>query len=78
MVVDAARLGLDPGDVSVLERYERCRRFDGLALAETLSRIAPGLAVPEDAVIAGMVRPSQQEWERFAAACDALRSATAA
>lgn len=35
VVVDAARLGLDPGDASVLERYERWRRFDGLALAAT-------------------------------------------
>lgn len=33
VVVDAARLGLDVGDESVLERYERWRRFDGLALA---------------------------------------------
>ena len=33
VVVDAARLGLDPGDMSVLERYECWRRFDGLALA---------------------------------------------
>lgn len=35
VVVDAARLGLDPGDMGVLERYERWRRFDGLALAAT-------------------------------------------
>lgn len=35
VVVDAARLGLDPGDAGVLERYERWRRFDGLALAAT-------------------------------------------
>ena len=35
VVVDAARLGLDPGDMSVLERYECWRRFDGLALAAT-------------------------------------------
>ncbi|MGE0096168.1 MAG: UbiH/UbiF/VisC/COQ6 family ubiquinone biosynthesis hydroxylase [Alphaproteobacteria bacterium] len=35
VVMDAARLGLDLGDVSVLERYERWRRFDGLALAAT-------------------------------------------
>ncbi|PRC46274.1 hypothetical protein C6A85_90920 [Mycobacterium sp. ITM-2017-0098] len=60
-----------------------CSRWDGptsdaLALAETLSRIAPGFAAPEDAVIAGMVRPSQQEWARFAAACDAIQAATAA
>lgn len=35
VVVDAVRLGLDPGDAGVLERYERWRRFDGLALAAT-------------------------------------------
>jgi 2-octaprenyl-6-methoxyphenol hydroxylase len=32
-VVDARRLGLDPGGADVLVRYERWRRFDGLALA---------------------------------------------
>ena len=32
LTIDALRLGLDPGSVSVLERYERWRRFDSLAL----------------------------------------------
>jgi 2-octaprenyl-6-methoxyphenol hydroxylase len=32
LVVDAGRLGLDPGAASVLARYERWRRFDSLAL----------------------------------------------
>ena len=32
LVVDARRLGLDPGGFYVLERYERWRRFDSLAL----------------------------------------------
>jgi 2-octaprenyl-6-methoxyphenol hydroxylase len=32
-VLDAARLGLDFGRSDVLERYERWRRFDSLALA---------------------------------------------
>jgi 2-octaprenyl-6-methoxyphenol hydroxylase len=32
LIVDAARLGLDPGAPAVLERYERWRRFDSLAL----------------------------------------------
>jgi len=32
LIVDATRLGLDPGTPSVLERYERWRRFDSLAL----------------------------------------------
>ncbi len=32
LVVDARRLGLDPGSAQVLARYERWRRFDSLAL----------------------------------------------
>jgi 2-octaprenyl-6-methoxyphenol hydroxylase len=32
LIVDAGRVGLDPGAPSVLERYERWRRFDSLAL----------------------------------------------
>ncbi len=32
LVIDAKRLGLDPGSASVLARYERWRRFDALAL----------------------------------------------
>ncbi len=32
LTVDALRLGLDPGGASVLQRYERWRRFDSLAL----------------------------------------------
>lgn len=32
VLVDARRLGLDIGDVSVLERYQRWRRFDNLVL----------------------------------------------
>jgi len=32
VVVDAARLGLDPGDAGVLERYQRWRRFDTMAM----------------------------------------------
>jgi 2-octaprenyl-6-methoxyphenol hydroxylase len=31
-VVDAARLGIDPGQVDVLERYQRWRRFDTMAM----------------------------------------------
>jgi 2-octaprenyl-6-methoxyphenol hydroxylase len=31
-VVDAARLGLDPGGADVLERYQRWRRFDTMAM----------------------------------------------
>jgi 2-octaprenyl-6-methoxyphenol hydroxylase len=32
VIVDAARLGLDPGSVAVLERYQRWRRFDTMAM----------------------------------------------
>jgi 2-octaprenyl-6-methoxyphenol hydroxylase len=32
VVVDAARLGMDPGQASVLERYQRWRRFDTMAM----------------------------------------------
>jgi 2-octaprenyl-6-methoxyphenol hydroxylase len=32
VIVDAARLGLDPGSGSVLERYQRWRRFDTMAM----------------------------------------------
>jgi 2-octaprenyl-6-methoxyphenol hydroxylase len=31
-IVDAARLGLDPGSAAVLERYQRWRRFDTMAM----------------------------------------------
>jgi 2-octaprenyl-6-methoxyphenol hydroxylase len=32
VIVDAARLGLDPGAATVLERYQRWRRFDSMAM----------------------------------------------
>jgi 2-octaprenyl-6-methoxyphenol hydroxylase len=32
-VVDAARLGLDPGDATVLTRYQRWRRFDTMTMS---------------------------------------------
>jgi 2-octaprenyl-6-methoxyphenol hydroxylase len=32
VIVDAARLGLDPGSPTVLERYQRWRRFDTMAM----------------------------------------------
>jgi 2-octaprenyl-6-methoxyphenol hydroxylase len=32
VVVDAARLGMDPGGAGVLERYQRWRRFDTMAM----------------------------------------------
>ena len=33
VIVDAARLGLDPGVYAVLERYQRWRRFDTMAIS---------------------------------------------
>jgi len=32
VVVDAARMGIDPGQIDVLERYQRWRRFDTMAM----------------------------------------------
>ena len=32
-IADGVALGLDPGDVSVLERYQRWRRFDNVSMA---------------------------------------------
>jgi 2-octaprenyl-6-methoxyphenol hydroxylase len=32
VLVDAARLGLDPGAADVLERYQRWRRFDTMTM----------------------------------------------
>src|SRR5262249_38680721 len=32
-IVDAARLGLDAGDATVLERYQRWRRFDTMSMS---------------------------------------------
>jgi 2-octaprenyl-6-methoxyphenol hydroxylase len=32
VIVDATRLGLDPGSLAVLERYQRWRRFDTMAM----------------------------------------------
>ncbi len=42
VIVDAARLGLDPGAVDVLERYQRWRRFDTMAMGlatDSLNRL---------------------------------------
>jgi 2-octaprenyl-6-methoxyphenol hydroxylase len=41
-IVDAQRLGLDPGQSTALERYERWRRFDTMALiavTDSLNRL---------------------------------------
>jgi len=42
VIVDAARLGLDPGAADVLERYQRWRRFDTMAMGlatDSLNRL---------------------------------------
>ena len=39
VLVDAARLGLDPGDLTVLQRYERWRRFDSASSAMTAAAL---------------------------------------
>jgi len=42
VIVDAVRLGLDPGAADVLERYQRWRRFDTMAMgvaADSLNRL---------------------------------------
>jgi 2-octaprenyl-6-methoxyphenol hydroxylase len=39
VVLDAARLGLDIGELSVLRRYERWRRFDSLTMAAAMDAL---------------------------------------
>jgi 2-octaprenyl-6-methoxyphenol hydroxylase len=42
VIVDAARLGLDPGSANVLEQYQRWRRFDTMAMGfatDSLNRL---------------------------------------
>jgi 2-octaprenyl-6-methoxyphenol hydroxylase len=39
VVLDAARLGLDPGSLAVLQRYERWRRFDSVTMAMTMDAL---------------------------------------
>jgi len=49
VVVDAMRLGLDPGGAAVLERYERWRRFENtlmLAATDALNRLFSNDAAP--------------------------------
>lgn len=39
VLVDAARLGLEPGDLTILQRYERWRRFDSASSAMTAAAL---------------------------------------
>jgi 2-octaprenyl-6-methoxyphenol hydroxylase len=39
VLTDAGRLGLDPGDVTILHRYERWRRFDSASSAMTAAAL---------------------------------------
>ncbi|MBX7433359.1 hypothetical protein JDV09_14735 [Mycobacterium sp. Y57] len=76
------RAVVDEAEQSLRQRIFGCGwdspASDALELAERLRRIAPGFPVPDDAVLAGLVRPNADEWGRFAAACTALRFAEAA
>ena len=45
-IVDAARLGLDPGGADVLERYQRWRRFDTMAMGRRHRRAQPAVLQP--------------------------------
>lgn len=48
-IVDAARLGLDPGSIDVLEDYEKARRFDTVAMGavtDGLNRLFSNDATP--------------------------------
>jgi 2-octaprenyl-6-methoxyphenol hydroxylase len=48
-IVDAARLGMDPGEADVLETYQRARRFDTLAMGvvtDGLNRLFSNDATP--------------------------------
>jgi 2-octaprenyl-6-methoxyphenol hydroxylase len=48
-IVDAARLGLDPGSADVLEDYEKARRFDTVAMGavtDGLNRLFSNDATP--------------------------------
>ncbi len=52
-LVEAARLGLDPGEMTVLERYQRWRRFDATAMAlgmDGLNRLFSTGAAPIQAL----------------------------
>lgn len=51
---------------------------EALELVAVLRRRAPGLAIRDDEVIAGLIRPSAQQWRRFMAACHGCGTASAA
>lgn len=49
VIVDAARIGLDPGSIDVLEDYEKARRFDTIAMGavtDGLNRLFSNDATP--------------------------------
>jgi 2-octaprenyl-6-methoxyphenol hydroxylase len=49
-VVDAVRAGLDPGDATVLERYQRWRRFDTMTMCVSTDGLNRLFTNPSDAV----------------------------
>src|SRR4029450_1479433 len=54
VIVDAARLGLDPGSLAVLERYQRWRRFDTVAMGVATDGLKRLVSNQSDGV--GLVR----------------------
>ena len=46
VIVDAARLGLDLGQADVLERYQRWRRFDTMAMGLATDGAQPAVLQP--------------------------------
>ena len=52
-VVDAARLGIDPGQADVLERYQRWRRFDTIAMG-AVTNVLNVLFSNESALLRGV------------------------
>jgi 2-octaprenyl-6-methoxyphenol hydroxylase len=49
-IVDAVRIGIDPGDASVLERYQRWRRFDTMTMCVSTDGLNRLFSDPSDAL----------------------------
>jgi 2-octaprenyl-6-methoxyphenol hydroxylase len=49
-IVDAVRVGLDPGDAAVLERYQRWRRFDTMTMCISTDSLNRLFTNPSDSV----------------------------
>ncbi len=57
VIVDAARLGIDPGQADVLERYQRWRRFDTMAMGVATNSL-PVFLQRFDAAGGGAIGPA--------------------